>query len=133
MNETIVQRWNSVVSSNDKVYHLGDVGFFNATQLNIMDRLNGDKILIKGNHDTLKPSQYLKFFRDIQASHVLAKIVLAHIPIHPDSLERWKGQVHGHVHTESLKDPRYYNVSVEVTDYTPVSFEVIRDYFNGRT
>jgi len=129
MNETMVDRWNKTVGKNDKVYHLGDVAFKNASSLEILSRLNGDKILIKGNHDTLKPSIYLKHFRDIRAYWVLDKLVLAHIPIHPDSLSRWRGQIHGHTHDRRLDDKRYYNVCVENTEYTPVDFEQIRSWY----
>lgn len=130
MNETLIKNWNSVVGVNDKVYHLGDVAFKNAHSLtSIMPRLHGMKVLIKGNHDTLKPSTYLEYFYDVRAYHVLDKIVLAHIPIHPDSLSRWRGQVHGHVHSNTLPDKRYFNASVENINYTPVAFEEIRRYF----
>jgi calcineurin-like phosphoesterase family protein len=127
----MVDNWNSVVKPNDKVYHLGDTAFKNAGSLQVFAQLNGDKVLIKGNHDILKPSAYLQYFRDIRAYHVLDKILLAHIPVHPDSLARWKGQVHGHTHNNCLKDKRYYNVSVENINYTPVPFDTIRKYFNA--
>ncbi len=130
MLSEITDRWNSIVKPGDKVYHLGDVAFKNASSLKIFSSLNGTKVLIKGNHDILKPNTYLEYFKDIRAYHVLDKILLAHIPIHPDSLSRWKGQVHGHTHNNCLPDKRYYNVSVENINYTPVPFEVIRNYFN---
>ena len=38
-DEYIIDKWNSVVKPEDKVYHLGDVGFKNWTQLDyIMSR-----------------------------------------------------------------------------------------------
>ena len=55
MDETIIHNWNKVVGAKDKVYHLGDVGFKNFTVLSeTLVRLNGEKVLIKGNHDNLK-------------------------------------------------------------------------------
>ena len=131
MNEQLIQNWNKVVNTNDKVYHLGDVGFFKETRLDqIVSRLNGDKVLIKGNHDDrIKAHRYLEHFRDIRAYHVLDKLLLAHIPIHFDSVKRWKGQVHGHTHDTNLIERIYYNVSVENINYTPINFEVIREYY----
>lgn len=129
MHKTIIDNWNKVVSPNDKVYHLGDVGFKNNTNLRIMEVLNGDKVLIKGNHDNLKLSGYQKYFRDIRSYHVLDNILLAHIPIHPENLGRWVGQVHGHTHSNNMTDPRYFNASVENINYTPIDFEEIRRYF----
>ena len=46
MDEEMVRRWNDRVGPNDKVYHLGDV-VINRKALPIMDRLNGDKVLIR--------------------------------------------------------------------------------------
>ena len=129
MHEDMANKWNNVVGKNDKVYHLGDTAFKNSSSLRIFGDLNGDKVLIKGNHDILKPSDYLQYFRDIRAYHVLDRILLAHIPVHPDSLSRWKGQVHGHTHANNLTDPRYFNVSVENINYTPIEFGKIREYF----
>ena len=131
MNETMVENWNKTVTQNDKVYHLGDVGFKSFSALkSIMDRLNGKKILIKGNHDNLKLSQYAQMFSDVRAYHVLDGMVLSHIPIHPDSLNRWKANIHGHLHNNILEDNRYFNVSVERIDYAPIDFERIRSLFN---
>ena len=127
-DEWIIHRWNLTVRPNDKVYHLGDVGFKSFTDVHtIFNRLNGIKVLIKGNHDGFKLSQYAQIFKDVRGSHILDKMILTHIPIHPDSLARWKANIHGHVHTNSLPDKRYINVSVEVLDnYTPISFDEIR-------
>ena len=130
-DEYLIYKWNLVVKPEDKVYHLGDVGFRNFTVLNqILSRLNGSKILIKGNHDNMKLSQYAQHFKDIRGSHVLDKFILTHIPIHPDSLSRWVGNIHGHMHSNSLPDSRYINVSVEqLNDYTPIDFEEIKRKF----
>lgn len=127
MNQVMIDNWNSVVSEEDKVYHLGDLGFKNFTWLSsILSQLKGTKVLIKGNHDNFKASQYLQFFKDIRAYHILDGFVLSHIPIHPDSLYRWKGNIHGHLHGNNLEDKKYINVSVEQINYTPIDFEVIK-------
>lgn len=128
----LIKRWNYVVGKNDKVYHLGDVGFTNFPYIkNIFDSLNGEKILIKGNHDNFKLSQYTQIFKDVRAIHTLDKIVLSHVPIHPFSLDRWKGNVHGHLHEHTLEDKRYMNICVEHINYTPIEFERVREYFNS--
>lgn len=130
MDDTLISNWNAVVKPDDKVYHLGDVGFKSFTKVKeIFDELNGRKILIKGNHDNFKLSQYAQIFADVRAYHILDKILLAHIPVHPDSLGRWQGQVHGHTHSDNLSDPRYFNVSVEVIEYTPINFNKVRKYY----
>ena len=131
MNEEMVRLWNDTVGPNDKVYHLGDV-VINRKYLPILDRLNGDKVLIKGNHDIFKLDDYTKYFRDIRGSHKIGEYILTHIPIHPESLARWcGGNFHGHLHTNRVMhpkwptkiDPRYFNVSVEQIGFKPILFE----------
>jgi len=128
MDETMIENWNKVVKPDDKVYHLGDVAICKPSDFHrIMRRLNGRKVLIKGNHDTMKLSVYAEYFKDIRGYHVLDNILLAHIPVHPESVVRFRGQLHGHLHKNSLYDPRYKNVSVEVIGFTPVNFEELRE------
>ena len=129
MDETMIDNWNSVVGKEDKIYHLGDLTFSNKNLDLIMPRLKGTKVLIKGNHDNLKLFQYAKYFKDVRAYHIMDKLLLSHIPIHVDSLARWKGNVHGHLHTNKLDDSRYLNISVEQINYTPIAFEEVRKYF----
>lgn len=126
----LIKRWNYVVGKNDKVYHLGDVGFTNFPYIKeIFDSLNGTKVLIKGNHDNFKLNQYAQIFKDVRATHVLDKLVLSHVPIHPYSLDRWKGNIHGHLHENKVEDDRYINVCVEHINYTPIPFEEIRNKY----
>lgn len=133
-DDYLIYRWNAAVGVNDKVYHLGDVGFKNFTALaTTFNKLNGTKVLIKGNHDNLKLSQYAQLFKDVRSYHVLDKFILSHIPIHPFSIGRWVGNVHGHLHDKGLENERYLNVSVErLIDYTPIDFEEIRAMFKDR-
>lgn len=139
MNEIIVQRHNERVRPNDKVYFLGDVTMSrNASGLEILGRMNGEKVLIKGNHDLCKPQQYLQYFKDIRGSHQFDGMILTHIPIHPDSLARWGLNVHGHLHYQVVRlplsqipDRRYYNVSMERINYTPVSLEEVKKHVNN--
>jgi calcineurin-like phosphoesterase family protein len=135
-DEAMVANWNSVVRPKDTVYHVGDVTM-SKKHLPILDRLNGEKVLIRGNHDTEKASEYLKYFKDVRGCHQFDGIFIAHIPIHPDSLGRWQFQAHGHLHANRVMimhgdkptkeiDPRYFNVSVECIHYTPISLEQIK-------
>lgn len=130
-DDALVKNWNGVVKPNDKVYVLGDVAI-NRKGLNVLERLNGSKVLIKGNHDIFPLKDYTKHFRDIRAAHVLDKFVLTHIPIHPSSIERWLGNIHGHLHSEIVKlpnsrpDRRYFCVSMEQVGFTPIAFDEVK-------
>jgi len=125
MDEELIKRWNETVKPNDKVYHLGDV-VINRRCFNTLHRLNGDKVLIRGNHDIFKLGDYTPFFRDIRGYHVMDKMILSHIPIHPLSKGRFKANIHGHLHANVIDDPWYINVCVEQTDYRPILFEEIK-------
>ncbi len=132
MDEAIITNWNSKVRPSDKIYVLGDV-VINRRALKTLHRLNGDKVLIKGNHDIFKLEEYISFFRDIRSYHVMNGMILSHIPIHVDSIARFGCNIHGHLHYRRIEvvdkfgktsiDPRYFNVSVECIDYTPILFE----------
>ena len=54
-DEEMIKRWNKVVAPEDTVYHLGDVSMHTAPIKRILPQLNGKKILIIGNHDTIHP------------------------------------------------------------------------------
>jgi calcineurin-like phosphoesterase family protein len=140
MDEFMVQAWNERVKTNDKVYHLGDV-VINRRALKTLARLNGDKVLIRGNHDIFPDDEYREYFRELRAYHVLNGMILSHIPVHPESLGRFGVNIHGHLHANRVKkirgvnarsgellyseeiDPRYHCVCVEQTDFAPILFE----------
>jgi len=140
MDEAMVKMWNETVRPNDKVYHLGDV-VINRKSLSIMSRLNGDKVLIRGNHDIFRDDEYRQYFREIRAYHVMNGMILSHIPVHEESLGRFGTNIHGHLHTNRVKRPRgveaktgkvlysdendvrYHCVCVEQTDFKPILFE----------
>jgi calcineurin-like phosphoesterase family protein len=131
MDETMVDNWNRIVKRDDKVYHLGDVSM-TKKGLEILSRLNGTKVLIKGNHDIYRLKDYTPYFKDIRACHKLDNFILSHIPIHRDSLiNRWcEGNIHGHYHSREVlldgkPDPMYFNVSVERINYTPIAIEEV--------
>lgn len=147
MDEAMVDRWNATVpTTGATVYHLGDVAM-KKQHLPILDRLNGKKKLIPGNHDILPASVYLQYFYDVQAYRIGDGIIMSHIPIQEDSLkQRWKANVHGHLHNERVMQtqrhsdfsqygrgnwttehthPRYLCVSVEQTGYQPLSWDVM--------
>ena len=149
MDEAMIELWNSKVKPNDKVYHLGDV-VINRRCLKTLPRLNGDKVLIKGNHDIFRINEYLEHFREVRAYHVMNGIIFSHIPIHPASLERFGVNAHGHTHSNQvmtpigfdqttgeiiysdIPDPKYFCVCVEQTDFAPISLEDLKQRIIAR-
>ena len=67
MNESLIKHWNEAVKPEDTIYHLGDFSFGSTSKTHeILERLNGNKIFILGNHDrreffiSKKPTFYLE-------------------------------------------------------------------------
>ena len=62
MNNALIDNWNSVVKNDDLVIHLGDFALGRTIQdiKKHLDKLNGNKILILGNHDSLSQDDYIK-------------------------------------------------------------------------
>ena len=120
MDEEMISRWNSVVRPHDKVYHLGDV-VMRTKSFPLIARLNGTKRLIRGNHDIYRTRKYLEYFKEIYGVRILDKLCLSHIPIHPNSLPRYASNAHGHLHANSLPDPRYLCLSWERLGGIPIT------------
>lgn len=127
MDEAMVERINSVVKPQDHLYCLGDV-VMRRKQLAIVRRLNGHKRLVCGNHDIFDTKEYMEAgFKKIMAYRVMDNVILSHIPIHVESMGRFTGNVHGHLHDRAEYEGSYYNVSVERINYTPVTLEEAKE------
>lgn len=137
-DETIIANHNALVAPQDRVYILGDLAMRRGA-IPTVGRLNGRKVLVKGNHDIFKMKEYAPYFDDLRAYVVQLdqqknKIILSHIPIHPESLGRWGTNIHGHLHANRVRDPdgnidpMYKCVSLEHTDFKPREIhEVLKD------
>ena len=140
-DELMIENWNKIVKPNDRILHLGDIVYKCKNRDEIMQRLNGEKILIKGNHDRDQLGWYMKYFKDIRGTHHIdGNYLLGHFPIHPDSKGRFVRQLHGHIHAQTVMrtkliecgfsrepDPWYRNCCVEVNNYAPIPFELIKE------
>jgi calcineurin-like phosphoesterase family protein len=133
MDEALIENHNKVVRPQDTTYFLGDVAIAKKNLVKLA-RMNGRKILVRGNHDIFRIEEYLPYFEDIRGSHKLGNFILSHVPIHPDSVARWAtGNIHGHLHDGRVMlngeiDRRYICVSGEHTNFAPVDIEEIEDY-----
>lgn len=147
MDETMIERHNSVVGVKDTCWFLGDV-VINRRFLKHVSRLNGRKRLVMGNHDIFKNKDYYDAgFEDLHAFRKFDDFACTHIPVHSDSLGRWGYNVHGHTHANRVRLPRgadaktgqilysnkhdlrYVCVCVEQINFTPISIEDLRGKF----
>ncbi len=132
-NEFLVEQWNDTVGDSDEVYLLGDVSDGDGEETNrILERLNGTKYLVIGNHDRYLDDEAFdaSLYAWTRQYHELwyreEKFVLFHFPI-----EAWSGyskdriHLHGHLHRlEPVCEPiRRYEVGVDANDGCPVSID----------
>lgn len=126
MEEELIKRWNERVKPNDYVIHCGDFAMNRTGYDRVINRLNGKRILIQGNHDGFSYSTYQKHFVEVQSMIMLhGTAIITHIPVHPSSIDKYTVNIHGHLHSHRVLldgeiDPRYVCVCVEQTDYYPV-------------
>lgn len=140
MNEAIIANWNSVVSPEDTVYHLGDffMGRYDAIE-DILDRLNGTIKLIRGNHDTKPRLEFYKA-RGIEVKeldYINYKgrfFILCHFPNNSEEFVRMithdNSEVvwcYGHVHSNAPKGYHdgTFHVGMDTNDLTPISLDEI--------
>lgn len=129
-DEYIIKQWNSVVNKRDTVFILGDITMERSKWYFRLDSLFGYKKVILGNHDKLScVPELLKYVNSVGGMLNLKNfnsknIVLTHCPVHPSEFNyKVDYNIHGHVHENTLDDKRYINVSAEVIDYKPKTFE----------
>ena len=133
-DEHIIEKWNSVVSKRDITYILGDVTMEKSAPYHLLDRLNGLKHVVMGNHDRRQDVKKLLEHVESVAGMVSYKgVILTHCPIHPMELDyRYSKNIHGHIHDKQVMkmldgweeiDERYFCVSCERIDFTPKSLE----------
>lgn len=137
-NAVIKENYHKVVRPKDTVWFLGDVAF-SLEALEDLKSWNGTKHVVLGNHcgssESKKRGYDIKDMMEVFSSiHGFTRKYnhwLSHCPVHPDEL-RGRFNVHGHLHSNLIDDPRYLNVCMEHIDYTPISLEQIRTEFDRR-
>jgi len=137
MHNYIIKQWNKTVTKADKVFVLGDVSFgqLEETQA-IISKLNGTKILIRGNHDKGHSDEWFRKcgFSKTIAFPIIYKdfYILSHQPVFMNCNMPYMN-VHGHIHTNILNTNLFYNVGMMNHDYKPVNFEDIKNHVNKET
>lgn len=152
MNHTLISNWNETVTENDIVFILGDFCFNGKREWKKwLERLNGKKHLIQGNHD-----------RDLDIYHDGLESVsdICQLSIYDQEMEKystlilchyclttwpgqWNGTVHvfGHSHSSPNSQTQHdydyianrslpsYDVGVDNNDFKPISYEELKTIF----
>lgn len=142
MNETIIQNHNKVVKENDIVYCLGDC-MLNDNQkgMECINRLNGHKKIILGNHCTDTRIELYKTLPNTEVIGYADRIdyngyhfYLSHYPTitsnHDENrpLRQIILSLYGHTHDRRKfyqDNPTMYNVALDAHNNTPVSIDQI--------
>jgi len=129
-DEHVIAQWNSVVDKRDVTYILGDVTMEKKAPYALLDRLNGIKHVVLGNHDRRQDVPHLlQHVESVMGMKEYKGIMLTHCPIHPMELDyRFPKNIHGHIHDNVVMlngcpDSRYICVSCERVDYVPRTLE----------
>ncbi|WP_412990054.1 metallophosphoesterase [Pediococcus siamensis] len=145
MNQTIVQNWNARVKPTDTVYHLGDIALYftrpaklsNEAVFEVLKALNGNLVLIKGNHDSRDLFKYLanrnfvingkpKFeFHDvgviIKLNH--RQLYMTHYPMMMGIVKQIIN-LHGHIHHYSVNIKENINVGVDTPEKDYLNYKI---------
>lgn len=131
MNEEMIREWNERIAPEDLTYILGDVAFCGAQKATeFVQRLNGRKILIEGNHDVklVKNQDFRDCFEEITPYKKIVVdgtiVVMFHYPIAEwDQMHRGSVHFHGHLHggVSGLEQYRAADVGMDATGYIAVS------------
>lgn len=149
-DEGLISNWNSIVGTDDIVFHLGDFAFAHPKEWrNIISKLNGHIYLIVGNHDETRYPGHdvFEMFEGVSNQMYITidnkHIYLNHYPFlcYGGTYRNPKDcvwQLFGHVHTKATgrkgKDderlnicfPFQYDVGVDNNNYKPISWEEVK-------
>lgn len=131
MDRIMVERWNSIVNKEDRVYVLGDFSNYPlSVTKKIVSALEGEKILICGNHDVCLPEEYYECgFAEVSRLPVIWNEfwILSHQPMYINDNMPY-ANIFGHVHGNKIYSDysaKSFCASVERIGYTPISLEAV--------
>ena len=141
MELQLIEKWNNKVNDDDTIYILGDFSFKaqKTKAIQILKKLKGHKILIKGNHDKyVGQRDFDECFDGIYdmlqvKEENKIQITLCHYPIasYP-GMHYGAKMIYGHIHNHYLPVKNMYCVSVECINYEPITFEELVKLYENK-
>ena len=126
--ERTISMFNKIVHPDDITIFLGDIGESDSIGA-ILNRMNGKKVLLMGNHDSFSMSKAIDLgFDEVYDTPVYynERLVFSH---EPTPTEEGVMNVHGHTHQIKLKSDWHLNLCPEWWNYRPVSIKsILKDY-----
>jgi calcineurin-like phosphoesterase family protein len=148
MTEALIENYNSVIGPEDNVVWVGDCFFLKrCIAKDIMAKLNGHKVLVRGNHDAGPSSIYYDLGFDLVVDTWLmleidqTPIRVCHFPYSSDTPEfneqadkyarqrppRVDGEIliHGHTHSKEKLVKNMIHVGVDAWNYKPAMYDEV--------
>lgn len=147
MDSLLIERFNSVVSPHDDVYHCGDFSFHNFENTKrVLLSLNGQFHLVRGNHDNRsmwkklenlqQPIGLVTWVRSIHSvRYNKEKVILCHFPFEVwDRCHKGSWHLHGHSHGSLIQERnlRRMDVGVDTNNFFPYSFDDVKKIMESR-
>ena len=162
MDAALLQRWNDTVAPGDVVLHLGDLALGPIQQsLAFTAQLHGRRYLVPGNHDRVSPAtqsqraieRFVPLYEQagwtilpeiVQGTRRGRRLLASHYPYFGDThdVERHASHrppdhglplIHGHTHAHDHgAHGHQFHVGVDAFDGTPIRFELIDEWLDGR-
>lgn len=142
-DECLIKNWNHVVKKRDLVYILGDVTMENSKHYSLLNELNGEKVVVLGNHDKWQHvPELLKYVNGVAGMIDYKGCALTHAPIHPNEMGWYRANIHAHIHHTNILNEcivlnsyqdlgsvliptrhKYKNVDAKLIGYQPKTLE----------
>jgi len=159
-NEIMFENWNNTVGDNDLIIHVGDITvgaykYENGEEFikKILGKLNGKKVLIRGNHDKKNDSYYNHYGFVVYDYIIIDGIYLInHYPpfekndpkyikdkqvqynkelMNEDGVKDCEFLIHGHQHGNKYPNHnKCFNVTVERINYKPIELQCVLEKLN---
>ena len=145
MRNKLLENYNDLVPKDGTCFFIGDMAMIGTSQWEkmkaLLNKMNGTKHLILGNHDEIKPFRYIDCgFTSVHTSLVITmqigvyevKFCLNHDPCVWDLVPDDVILLCGHVHNlfKILPDKNVVNVGVDVWNFKPITFFEAWDTLN---
>jgi calcineurin-like phosphoesterase family protein len=132
MNSILIENWNKIIKPEYLVIHAGDFALSRKDRVKeILNGLNGHKLLILGNHDNTS----INYWKDVGFDEVSKYPIcfrqfywISHEPMFINEHMPYIN-IHGHTHQNSYENKQYFNISVEAIGYKPINFKDIAEYY----
>lgn len=136
---TLIRNYNALVNPEDIVYVNGDVCYQKAPDyLPLVNKFNGRKILIRGNHDKVFTDEQLEpYFEQIVAEGDGLEIDVNGVPCYithyPTQGKKDRFNLVGHIHAAWKYQLNMYNIGIDTNNFKPVNLNTIPNHLKTIT